>query len=142
MEDKQSTVEKFRSACNNGDFEAVLQLLGSGECSPTLKVRRGYSCLHYAAAHGKLDVVRTLIETYRCNPKSKGRGGYTSLHFACYYGHIDVVKYLVSKRKCSPYRENQDGFLPLHYALNAHLCDAHSILDSESVQDECSAHSL
>ena len=135
MEDKQSTVEKFRSACNNGDFEAVLQLLGSGECSPTLKVRRGYSCLHYAAAHGKLDVVRTLIETYRCNPKSKGRGGYTSLHFACYYGHIDVVKYLVSKRKCSPYRENQDGFLPLHYALNAHLCDAHSILDSESVQD-------
>ena len=122
MEDKERAVyEKFRYACDEGNFETVLQLIESGECSPSRLLKGGYSCLHYAAAYGNLDVVRTLIETYRCNPNSKYGGGCTSLHIACYYGHIDVVRYLVSEQNCSPYKANKKGFSPLHYAVNAHI---------------------
>ena len=136
MEDRQTTVEKFRSACEEGNFETALQLIGSGECRPGRLLKGGYCCLHYAAAHGKLDVVRTLIEKYRCNPNStsgRRQGCYTSLHFACYYGHIDVVKYLVREQKCNPYRLNKEGFTPLRYALNAD--PLYVPLHSQAVQD-------
>ena len=142
MEEEPGKIrERFYSACVEGEFETVLQLIESGECSPKRTFKRGYCCLHFAAAHGKLDVVRTLIEKYQCNPNIRGgcrRGHmYTSLAIACYYGHIAVVRYLVTEPKCSPSRQNNEGFSPLRYALDARIHDLplHSRLRLHSLME-------
>ena len=110
--------QHIRSACVEGDFETVLQLIESGEWKPRRLVRRGpkYAVLHFAAAHGRLDVVRILVEKHGCDPNCKGANDRTPLHFACYYGHIDIVQYLVTEQKCNAYAYAVIHS-PLHYVF-------------------------
>jgi len=99
---KSKWKEKLQSACEDGDFDTVLKVIGEG-CSPRRLLKDGLQPLHYAAAHGQLDVVRTLVDKHHCDVACKDKKCCTSLHYACYYGHSDVVKYLVNGQMCSPF---------------------------------------
>ena len=110
---------KLQSACEDGDFDTVLKVIGEG-CSPRRLLRDGLQPLHYAAAHGRLDVVRTLVDKHHCDVACRDIMHCTSLHYACYYGHSDVVKYLVNEQMCSPFSRNSNNESPLHYAIGKH----------------------
>ena len=119
--------EAMKTACEEGDFEKVFELIKDGQ-----DPRHGMSWmelkpLHCAAFHGNLEVVRTLVEKYGCNPRSAGNNKCTPLHYACCGGHQDVVKYLVAGQNCDPHLKSNEGCRPLHFTCIHEELDTYDI---------------
>uniref|UniRef100_A0A7M4FEU3 Sosondowah ankyrin repeat domain family member C n=1 Tax=Crocodylus porosus TaxID=8502 RepID=A0A7M4FEU3_CROPO len=89
-------------AAAEGRWESLEGLLS---CEPGLLAKRdfvtGFTCLHWAAKHGRQELLAHLVAFARkqglavdVNARSGG-GGYTALHLAAMHGHLEVVKLLV-----------------------------------------------
>lgn len=60
----------------------------------------GFTCLHWAAKHGRQEVLAMLVNFANkhqqpVNINARTSGGYTALHLAAMHGHAEVVKLLV-----------------------------------------------
>ncbi|EHB18808.1 Ankyrin repeat domain-containing protein 57 [Heterocephalus glaber] len=73
-------------------------------CDPGLLAKRdfitGFTCLHWAAKHGRQELLATLVNfagkhQLPVNINARTSGGYTALHLAAMHGHVEVVKLLV-----------------------------------------------
>ncbi|KAM6179894.1 ankyrin repeat domain-containing protein SOWAHC [Erethizon dorsatum] len=73
-------------------------------CEPGLLAKRdfitGFTCLHWAAKHGRQELLATLVNfagkhRLPVNINARTSGGYTALHLAAMHGHVEVVKLLV-----------------------------------------------
>ncbi|XP_004633333.1 ankyrin repeat domain-containing protein SOWAHC [Octodon degus] len=73
-------------------------------CEPGLLAKRdfitGFTCLHWAAKHGRQELLATLVSfagkhQLPVNINARTSGGYTALHLAAMHGHVEVVKLLV-----------------------------------------------
>ncbi|XP_055970546.1 ankyrin repeat domain-containing protein SOWAHC [Sorex fumeus] len=79
-------------------------LEGLLSCEPALLTKRdfitGYSCLHWAAKHGRHELLAMLVSfagqhRLPVDINARTSGGYTALHLAAMHGHVEVVKLLV-----------------------------------------------
>ncbi|XP_072477940.1 ankyrin repeat domain-containing protein SOWAHC [Notamacropus eugenii] len=73
-------------------------------CEPGLLAKRdfitGFTCLHWAAKHGKQELLAMLVNFANkhqlpVNINARTSAGYTALHLAAMHGHVEVVKLLV-----------------------------------------------
>ena len=115
MEESQRSKAIMKTACEEGDFKKVFELIKVvGIQDKPCQEKKKRKPLHYAAFHGNLEVVRTLVEEYGCYPRSADTNRCTPLHYACYGGHKDVVKYLVTEQShCDPKVKDNEGTHPL-----------------------------
>ncbi|KAG8512365.1 Ankyrin repeat domain-containing protein SOWAHC [Galemys pyrenaicus] len=84
-----------------GQWDSLEGLLSS---DPGLLAKRdfitGFTCLHWAAKHGRQEVLALLVNFANkhqmpVNINARTSGGYTALHLAAMHGHAEVVKLLV-----------------------------------------------
>lgn len=86
---------------SEGKWDSLEALL---TCEPGLLAKRdfitGFTCLHWAAKHGKQEILAMLVNFANkhqlpVNINGRTSGGYTALHLAAMHGHVEVVKLLV-----------------------------------------------
>lgn len=88
-------------SASDGKWDSLDALL---TCEPGLLAKRdfitGFTCLHWAAKHGKQELLAMLVNFANkhhlpVNINARTSGGYTALHLAAMHGHVEVVKLLV-----------------------------------------------
>ncbi|XP_006873102.1 PREDICTED: ankyrin repeat domain-containing protein SOWAHC [Chrysochloris asiatica] len=88
-------------SASDGRWDSLEGLLA---CEPGLLAKRdfitGFTCLHWAAKHGKQELLAMLVNFANkhqlpVNVNARTSGGYTALHLAAMHGHVEVVKLLV-----------------------------------------------
>ncbi|KAL1771330.1 ankyrin repeat domain-containing protein SOWAHC [Sigmodon hispidus] len=88
-------------SASEGKWDSLEGLL---TCEPGLLSKRdfitGFTCLHWAAKHGKQELLAMLVNfaskhQLPVNINARSSGGYTALHLAAMHGHVEVVKLLV-----------------------------------------------
>lgn len=88
-------------SASDGKWDSLEALLS---CEPGLLAKRdfitGYTCLHWAAKHGRQELLAMLVNFANkhqlpVNINARTSGGYTALHLAAIHGHVEVVKLLV-----------------------------------------------
>ncbi|XP_048208468.1 ankyrin repeat domain-containing protein SOWAHC [Perognathus longimembris pacificus] len=88
-------------SASDGKWDSLEGLL---TCEPGLLAKRdfitGFTCLHWAAKHGKQELLAMLVNFANkhqlpVNINARTSGGYTALHLAAMHGHVEVVKLLV-----------------------------------------------
>lgn len=88
-------------SASEGKWDSLEGLL---TCEPGLLSKRdfitGFTCLHWAAKHGRQEVLAMLVNfaskhQLPVNINARSSGGYTALHLAAMHGHVEVVKLLV-----------------------------------------------
>ncbi|KAL6093162.1 hypothetical protein STEG23_008016 [Scotinomys teguina] len=88
-------------SASEGKWDSLEGLLA---CEPGLLSKRdfitGFTCLHWAAKHGRQEVLAMLVNfagkhQLPVNINARSNGGYTPLHLAAMHGHVEVVKLLV-----------------------------------------------
>nr|XP_060625659.1 ankyrin repeat domain-containing protein SOWAHC [Anolis sagrei ordinatus] len=113
-------------------LEAVL----SGE--PALLGRRdfvtGFSCLHWAAKHGRAELLARLVGFARrrglaVDVNARTAGGYTALHLAAMHGRLEVVKLLVGAYDADVELRDYSGRKAAHY-LSAGAAGLRSLMGS------------
>jgi ankyrin repeat protein len=88
-------IERFWSACSNGDIDAVIRL-GEMVTAEDARALNNYA-IHTACFHGHLDVVQWLTNHFGISGKfttddARGRNNYALLR-ACANGHLDVAQW-------------------------------------------------
>ncbi|XP_036613922.1 ankyrin repeat domain-containing protein SOWAHC [Trichosurus vulpecula] len=88
-------------SASDGKWDSLEGLL---TCEPGLLAKRdfitGFTCLHWAAKHGKQELLAMLVNFANkhqlpVNINARTSAGYTALHLAAMHGHVEVVKLLV-----------------------------------------------
>ncbi|XP_007528892.1 ankyrin repeat domain-containing protein SOWAHC isoform X2 [Erinaceus europaeus] len=88
-------------SASDGRWDSLQGLLS---CEPGLLAKRdfitGFSCLHWAAKHGRHELLALLVNFANqhrlpVDINARTSGGYTALHLAAMHGHVEVVKLLV-----------------------------------------------
>ncbi|XP_020639665.3 ankyrin repeat domain-containing protein SOWAHC [Pogona vitticeps] len=106
---------------SDGRWESLEGLLS---CEPALLSKRdfitGFSCLHWAAKHGRHEVLAMLVSfAHRhrlpVNINARTSGGYTALHLAAMHGHLEVVKLLVGAYDADVDIRDYSGRKASHY---------------------------
>jgi len=97
MKDYEEKIEKLFTAVQNGDVQALRQILEAGDplihCETTHGV--GTTPLHSAATSGHEIILKALLE-YGANVNAKDNSRRTPLHCAVEEGNLQVVKFLVN----------------------------------------------
>lgn len=92
---------EWMMCASDGEWASLHRLLAM---EPSLILRKdfvtGFTCLHWAAKHGKPELMALIINFAKQNnvPVSvdvRSNTGYTPLHIAAMHGHMEVVKLLV-----------------------------------------------
>lgn len=107
----QTPVTSILDAAEQGNIEAVKELLQKEPQLIAATDDRGYSPLHKAAYNNRLEVAEYLA-SQNADLNSLSRSGSTPLHGAASYGHVEVVRFLLGKG-ASPDVINAGGFTPL-----------------------------
>ncbi|XP_048351240.1 ankyrin repeat domain-containing protein SOWAHC [Sphaerodactylus townsendi] len=106
---------------SDGRWEALEGLLS---CEPSLLCKRdfitGFSCLHWAAKHGRHELLALLVNfAHRhrlpVDINARTSGGYTALHLAAMHGHLEVVKLLVGAYDADVEVRDYSGRRAAHY---------------------------
>ena len=84
-------------AARAGRKENVSLLLKNKNIQPNIKIRSGYTALHFAIENGHIDVVKLLIEEGKMNIELPGPERMTPLILAAKYGHEDIINYLIEQ---------------------------------------------
>lgn len=92
---------EWMMCASDGEWASLYQLLVT---EPSLVLRKdfitGFTCLHWAAKHGKPELIALIINFAKHHnvPISvdvRSNSGYTPLHIAAMHNHMEVVKLLV-----------------------------------------------
>ncbi|MBN3271230.1 SWAHC protein, partial [Polyodon spathula] len=92
---------EWMMCASDGQWESLNRLLA---CDPNLVIKRdfvtGFTCLHWAAKHGKQELIALLVNFAKqhavpLNINTRSSAGYTPLHLAAMHNHEQVVKLLV-----------------------------------------------
>ncbi|XP_026157176.1 ankyrin repeat domain-containing protein SOWAHC-like [Mastacembelus armatus] len=92
---------EWMMCASDGEWDSLCRLLTT---EPSLILRKdfitGFTCLHWAAKHGKPEVMALILKSAKQHdvPISvdvRSSAGYTPLHIAAMHNHMEVVKLLV-----------------------------------------------
>uniref|UniRef100_UPI003AAD9DCE serine/threonine-protein phosphatase 6 regulatory ankyrin repeat subunit C isoform X1 n=2 Tax=Centroberyx gerrardi TaxID=166262 RepID=UPI003AAD9DCE len=97
-------------------FLCLEYLLDNG-ANPTLKNSKGYSAVHYAAAHGNKQHLELLLEiSFNCLGEVESNVPVSPLHLAAYNGHCEALR-LLSETLVSLDVRDIEGRTALHLAV-------------------------
>jgi len=148
--------ELLFAACNNGDVQAIKELLeGKGGAddgqpsfaSPNIDLQtKDTSCyndtpLHVAVSCGHVGLVEYLIEGAHMSVEAIDDHDATPLHLAACRGHLPIVEYLITRSKANVEARDKDQMTPLHWAsYHNHLLvvkylieQAHAAIDTRGL---------
>uniref|UniRef100_A0A3P9PA12 Sosondowah ankyrin repeat domain family member C n=1 Tax=Poecilia reticulata TaxID=8081 RepID=A0A3P9PA12_POERE len=106
---------------SDGLWESLQPLLA---VEPSLVAKRdfvtGFTCLHWAAKHGKAELLSQLLDfakenTIPVNVNARSSAGYTPLHLAAMHGHTQVVRVLISDYEANPEARDYSGRRAIQY---------------------------
>ncbi|XP_014890597.1 ankyrin repeat domain-containing protein SOWAHC [Poecilia latipinna] len=106
---------------SDGLWESLQPLLA---VEPSLVAKRdfvtGFTCLHWAAKHGKAELLSQLLDfakenTIPVNVNARSSAGYTPLHLAAMHGHTQVVRVLLSDYEADPEARDYSGRRAIQY---------------------------
>ncbi|XP_054887662.1 ankyrin repeat domain-containing protein SOWAHC [Poeciliopsis prolifica] len=106
---------------SDGLWESLQPLLA---VEPSLVAKRdfvtGFTCLHWAAKHGKAELLSQLLHfakenTIPVNVSARSSAGYTPLHLAAMHGHTQVVRVLLSDWEADPEARDYSGRRAIQY---------------------------
>ncbi|SCU93112.1 LADA_0G01398g1_1 [Lachancea dasiensis] len=114
-----STLQKYREACQVGDLATVQTLVESG----AIDLKQDYdservSGLHWASINNRLGVVQYLVKNGADVNFAGGNLNATPLHWAARYGYVYIVDYLL-EHGADPALVDQQGFNFLHLSINS-----------------------
>lgn len=114
---------------------AGLQHLLTAE--PSLVLRKdfvtGFTCLHWAAKHGKPEVIALIVNFAKqhhvpISVDARSNTGYTPLHVAAMHGHMEVVKLLVGAYGADVEIRDYSGRKACHYLTDGASVDIRDII--------------
>uniref|UniRef100_A0A3B3YUV9 SOWAHA-C winged helix-turn-helix domain-containing protein n=1 Tax=Poecilia mexicana TaxID=48701 RepID=A0A3B3YUV9_9TELE len=106
---------------SDGLWESLQPMLA---VEPSLVAKRdfvtGFTCLHWAAKHGKAELLSQLLDfakenTIPVNVNARSSAGYTPLHLAAMHGHTQVVRVLLSDYEADPEARDYSGRRAIQY---------------------------
>lgn len=121
-------------SASDGEWTGLHRLLTS---EPNLVLRKdfvtGFTCLHWAAKHGKPEVIALIVNFAKQHhvPLSvdvRSNTGYTPLHVAAMHGHMEVVKLLVGAYSADVEIRDYSGRKPCHYLADGASVDIQDII--------------
>jgi hypothetical protein len=117
------------SLSQDGNIQAVIDLIASGDASINDVDENGLSALHWACDKGNIDLVRTLIKL-GADPNRADNEGQSPLNYACSNDHDDLAIYLITVGG-DPRQVDNDGNAASYYgskelqARISHMMKAH-----------------
>ena len=134
-EEKEQGLKKFIRAAQQGNLDALKDLLETEVDNVNVGNVHGESALHFACAFGHGDCVEWLLRNGAVVDK-KSAGGATPLHMAATQGHLDVLKQLAAAKAdvqaktargaTALHISARDGRLEVVKWLYSLGCDVHS----------------
>ncbi|XP_066906147.1 putative ankyrin repeat protein RF_0381, partial [Halyomorpha halys] len=121
-------VTALMTGANNTNSNILITYLLHNGADPTLKSKKNFTALHYAAEGGCTECALTLLDNGApLNDKTKN--GYTALYVASYKGHLNVVKLFIDRG--APLNDKcEDGYTALHLAAwRGHVDVVKELLD-------------
>jgi len=110
-------VLKFFTACKQGDYETVLQLIQRGLVNVN-QIDENYSTgICYATLNGHIEIVRFLL-IYGAEINRHDRSGTYPLHFAVQSGNLELVQLLVYSGADIDITQTKYEETPLHWAIS------------------------
>uniref|UniRef100_UPI0037E8D69F ankyrin repeat domain-containing protein SOWAHC-like n=1 Tax=Semicossyphus pulcher TaxID=241346 RepID=UPI0037E8D69F len=132
---------------SDGEWSSLFPLLAS---DPSLILRKdfitGFTCLHWAAKHGKPELIAMIINFAKqhhvpISVDTRSNTGYTPLHVAAMHDHMEVVKMLVGAYSADVEIRDYSGRKACQYLTNSASVDIQDIIGAyESRSESKSAH--
>uniref|UniRef100_A0A3Q1IDA7 SOWAHA-C winged helix-turn-helix domain-containing protein n=1 Tax=Anabas testudineus TaxID=64144 RepID=A0A3Q1IDA7_ANATE len=140
MDDDRSLVtlepleHEWMMCASDGDWSSLYRLL---TVDPSLVLRKdfvtGFTCLHWAAKHGKPELIALILNFARQHdiPVSvdvRSSTGYTPLHVAAMHNHMEVVKLLVGAYSANVEIRDYSGRKACQYLTDSVSVDIRDII--------------
>ncbi|TRZ02331.1 hypothetical protein DNTS_018991, partial [Danionella cerebrum] len=128
-----------------GDWSSLQLLL---LCDPALFSKRdfitGFTCLHWAAKHGKQELIVRLCNFAKennvaININARSSAGYTPLHLATMHGHTEVMKLLIGAYDADVELRDFNGKKASHYLKSS---SSEEIMDIIGVTESLSSENI
>uniref|UniRef100_A0A669EUE7 Uncharacterized protein n=1 Tax=Oreochromis niloticus TaxID=8128 RepID=A0A669EUE7_ORENI len=132
---------EWMMCASDGQWSSLHRLLTA---EPSLILKKdfvtGFTCLHWAAKHGKPELIAMIINFAKLHNISvsidiRSSTGYTPLHIAAIHGHVEVVKLLVRTYNADVEIRDYSGRKACQYLTDNVSVDIRSIVGG----CECSA---
>ncbi|XP_036947184.1 ankyrin repeat domain-containing protein SOWAHC-like [Acanthopagrus latus] len=136
---------EWMMCASDGEWSSLHHLLDS---EPSLVLRKdfvtGFTCLHWAAKHGKPELIALIINFAKQHnvPISvdvRSNSGYTPLHIAAMHNHMEVVKLLVGAYNADVELRDYSGRKACQYLTDNVSVDIRDIIGAYERSDSASA---
>ncbi|XP_041638115.1 ankyrin repeat domain-containing protein SOWAHC-like [Cheilinus undulatus] len=153
LEDDRTSVtldpleHEWMMCASDGEWSSLSPLLAT---EPSLILRKdfitGFTCLHWAAKHGKPELIAMIINFAKqhnvpISVDARSNTGYTPLHVAAMHNHMEVVKLLVGAYSADVEIRDYSGRKACQYLTDSVSVDIRDIIgaydsrsDSENTQ--------
>lgn len=125
---------EWMMCASDGEWASLHRLLAA---EPGLVLRKdfitGFTCLHWAAKHGKAELLALVINFAKqhgigVSVDVRSNAGYTPLHVAAMHGHMEVVKLLVGAYNADVEIRDYSGKKACQYLTNDVSLDMRDII--------------
>ncbi|XP_070711837.1 ankyrin repeat domain-containing protein SOWAHC-like [Pempheris klunzingeri] len=132
---------EWMMCASDGEWDSLCPLLSA---EPSLVLRKdfvtGFTCLHWAAKHGKPELIALIINFSKQHniPISvdvRSNTGYTPLHVAAMHDHMEVVKLLVGAYSADVEMRDYSGRKACQYLTDSVSVDIQDIIGAYERSD-------
>ncbi|XP_034533386.1 ankyrin repeat domain-containing protein SOWAHC-like [Notolabrus celidotus] len=133
---------EWMMCASDGEWGSLFPLLAS---EPSLVLRKdfitGFTCLHWAAKHGKPELIAMIINFSKqhhvpISVDARSNMGYTPLHVAAMHNHMEVVKLLVGAYGADVEIRDYSGRKACQYLTDSVSVDIRDIIGAYNSRSE------
>ncbi|KHJ94912.1 ankyrin repeat protein [Oesophagostomum dentatum] len=122
--DSENIIDKFLKEAEDGNVEALKDMLSKNPELLKATDEDGYTALHRAAYSNQLDALSFLLEA-GADPEARTKHGWTALHSAANWANYEIIGRLISHGVDANAR-SEGSVTPLHLAINGQYANARS----------------